>query len=76
MTYATQIMISFLYDAFTMIFVFVPRASASAADVNAVLGPTDQYSQCTGKDQEKISINQPASLEFKMLIFRFLGQKD
>lgn len=35
MTYATQIMISFMM--LSMVFVFVPRASASAARVNAVL---------------------------------------
>ena len=71
MTYATQIMISFMM--LSMIFVFVPRASASAARVNAVLDQPISIHNAPEKDQEKISINQPASLEFKNVNFRFLG---
>ena len=71
MTYATQIMISFMM--LSMIFVFVPRASASATRVNAVLDQPISIHNAPEKDQEKISINQPASLEFKNVNFRFLG---
>ncbi|AWD63260.1 ABC transporter-like protein [Limosilactobacillus reuteri] len=71
MTYATQIMISFMM--LSMIFVFVPRASASANRVNAVLDQPISIHDAPEKDQEKISINQPASLEFKNVDFRFHG---
>ena len=69
MTYATQIMISFMM--LSMIFVFVPRASASATRVNAVLDQPISIHNAPEKDQEKISINQAASLEFKNVDFRF-----
>lgn len=71
MTYATQIMISFMM--LSMVFVFVPRASASATRVNAVLDQPISIHDALEKDQEKISINQPASLEFKNVDFRFHG---
>ena len=71
MTYATQIMISFMM--LSMIFVFVPRASASATRVNAVLDQPISIHNAPEKDQAKISINQPASLEFKNVDFRFHG---
>lgn len=71
MTYATQIMISFMM--LSMIFVFVPRASASATRVNAVLDQPISIHNAPEKDQEKISINQLASLEFKNVDFRFHG---
>lgn len=71
MTYATQIMISFMM--LSMIFVFVPRASASAARVNAVLEQPISIHNAPEKDQEKVSVNQPASLEFKNVDFRFHG---
>lgn len=71
MTYATQIMISFMM--LSMIFVFVPRVSASATRVNAVLDQPISIHNAPEKDQEKISINQPASLEFKNVDFRFHG---
>lgn len=71
MTYATQIMISFMM--LSMIFVFVPRASASATRVNAVLDQPISIHNAPEKDQEKISINQPASLEFKNVDFCFHG---
>ena len=71
MTYATQIMISFMM--LSMIFVFVPRASASAARVNAVLEQPISIHNAPEKDQEKVSVNQSASLEFKNVDFRFHG---
>ncbi|MCD7112127.1 ABC transporter ATP-binding protein [Limosilactobacillus agrestis] len=71
MTYANQIMISFMM--LSMIFVFVPRASASAARVNAVLDQPISIHNAPEKDQAKISVDQPASLEFKDVDFRFNG---
>lgn len=71
MTYATQIMISFMM--LSMIFVFVPRASASAARVNAVLDRQVDIHDASAADQEKIDPAHPASLEFKDVDFRFNG---
>ncbi|MBB1098609.1 MAG: ABC transporter ATP-binding protein [Lactobacillus sp.] len=71
MTYANQIMISFMM--LSMIFVFVPRASASAARVNAVLDQPISIHNAPEKDQAKISVDHPASLEFKDVDFRFNG---
>lgn len=71
MTYATQIMISFMM--LSMIFVFVPRASASATRVNAVLDQPISIHNAPEKDQEMIAIDHPASLEFKNVDFRFHG---
>jgi ATP-binding cassette subfamily B multidrug efflux pump len=71
MTYATQIMISFMM--LSMIFVFVPRASASAARINAVLDQPISIHDAPVADQEKIAPNQPASLEFQDVDFRFNG---
>ncbi|MBB1079470.1 ABC transporter ATP-binding protein [Limosilactobacillus sp. STM2_1] len=71
MTYATQIMISFMM--LSMIFVFVPRASASAARVNAVLDQPISIRNAPENDQEKINVDEPASLEFKDVDFRFNG---
>lgn len=71
MTYATQIMISFMM--LSMIFVFVPRASASAARVNAVLDQQVSIHDAPQADQASISLHQPASLEFKDVDFRFDG---
>lgn len=71
MTYATQIMISFMM--LSMIFVFVPRASASAARINAVLDQPLSIHDAPVADQEKIAPAQPASLEFQDVDFRFNG---
>lgn len=71
MTYATQIMISFMM--LSMIFVFVPRASASAARVNAVLDQEISIHDAPSAEQAKIDSKHPASLEFKDVDFRFNG---
>lgn len=71
MTYATQIMISFMM--LSMIFVFVPRASASAARVNAVLDQPISIHNAPETDQKKINAGEPASLVFKDVDFRFNG---
>ena len=67
MTYSTQILMSFMM--LSMIFVFIPRAQASAKRVNAVLDHP-----LTIKDPEKavsIANNRPASLAFDHVAFRY-----
>lgn len=71
MTYATQIMISFMM--LSMIFVFVPRASASAARVNAVLEKTISVADVPQDDQVKVDPHAPASLDFNKVNFRYQG---
>lgn len=67
MTYSTQILISFMM--LSMIFVFIPRAQASAKRVNAVLDHP-----LTIKDPEnaeKVDPHKPASLTFEHVSFRY-----
>lgn len=67
MTYSTQILMSFMM--LSMIFVFIPRAQASAKRVNAVLDHP-----LTIKDPEKavsVANNRPASLAFDHVAFRY-----
>lgn len=67
MTYSTQILMSFMM--LSMIFVFIPRAQASAKRVNAVLDHP-----LTIKDPEKavsVANNRPASLAFEHVAFRY-----
>lgn len=67
MTYSTQILMSFMM--LSMIFVFIPRAQASAKRVNAVLDHP-----LTIKDPEKavsVGNNRPASLAFDHVAFRY-----
>lgn len=71
LTYATQIMISFMM--LSMIFVFVPRASASAARVNAVLEQPISVDDAPVDDQVKIDAGHPASLKFDHVDFRYQG---
>lgn len=71
MTYATQIMISFMM--LSMVFVFVPRASASAARVNAVLEKSISVADVSQDDQVKIDPYAPASLDFNKVNFRYQG---
>ena len=59
MTYATQIMISFMM--LSMVFVFVPRASASAARVNAVLEHQPSVEDLPVKDREHLAEDASAS---------------
>lgn len=69
MTYSTQILISFMM--LSMIFVFVPRASASAKRVNAVL---DQSYAIQDPDKpQTITADHPASLTFDHVNFRYSG---
>lgn len=71
LTYATQIMISFMM--LSMIFVFVPRASASAARVNAVLEEPISVDDVPADQQVQICAGQPASLSFDHVDFRYEG---
>ena len=71
MTYATQIMISFMM--LSMVFVFVPRASASAARVNAVLEHQPSVEDLPVKDREHLAEDASASLSFDHVNFRYTG---
>lgn len=66
MTYAMQILMSFMM--LSMIFVFIPRAQASAVRINEVL---DQQSALTPATQPKVVSDQMASLDFDHVVFRY-----
>lgn len=68
MTYATQILISFMMVS--MAFVFVPRAQASAARINEVM---DLKSKINDADQPMTFADQTASLTFDHVNFRYTG---
>lgn len=67
MTYSTQILMSFMM--LSMIFVFIPRAQASAKRVNAVL----DHPLSIKDPHEAVNIDphQPASLSFEHVAFRY-----
>ena len=69
MTYAMQILMSFVMLA--MIFVFIPRGQVSAARVNKVL-----ETQSKVKDPEKptkVNLSDKGTLEFDRVDFRYTG---
>lgn len=69
MTYAMQILMSFMM--LSMVFVFIPRASASAARINEVLDTKNSV-----VDQEQLTEvdgNKPVSLDFNNVNFRYPG---
>ncbi|MCW3777838.1 ABC transporter ATP-binding protein [Levilactobacillus namurensis] len=68
MTYAMQILISFMMVS--MVFVFVPRAQASAARINEVM---DLKSKINDADQPVDLPSQKASLAFDHVDFRYTG---
>ncbi|MBU7538843.1 ABC transporter ATP-binding protein/permease [Levilactobacillus brevis] len=68
MTYATQLLISFMMVS--MVFVFVPRAQASAARINEVM---DLTSKINDPDQPVTVKDQAASLVFDHVNFRYTG---
>jgi len=68
MTYATQLLISFMMVS--MVFVFVPRAQASAARINEVM---DLKSKINDADQPVDLPAGPASLAFDHVNFRYTG---
>lgn len=71
MTYATQILMSFMM--LSMVFVFVPRASASAARINEVLTRPSSVSDVPVEQQQQFDATQPASLTFKDVAFKYRG---
>lgn len=71
MTYANQILMSFMMLSF--IFFFIPRAQVSAKRVNAVLDQAISVSDLPADQLETLNNDQPASLEFKDVDFRYEG---
>ncbi|WP_137597467.1 ABC transporter ATP-binding protein [Paucilactobacillus kaifaensis] len=71
MTYATQILMSFMM--LSMVFVFVPRASASAARINEVIERDNSVADLPQDQIEEFDQNKPASLEFNNVQFEYRG---
>ncbi len=71
MTYSTQILISFMM--LSMIFVFVPRASASASRINEILATT---SSVTDPENPATFAPQAASLTFDNVNLRYDHAED
>ena len=71
MTYANQILMSFMMLSF--IFFFIPRAQVSAKRVNAVLDQPISVSDLPVDELEPLKKSQVASLEFKDVDFRYEG---
>lgn len=66
MTYAMQILMSFMM--LSMIFVFIPRAQASAVRINEVL---DQQTNLTPAEQPATITDRAPSLDFDDVVFRY-----
>ena len=71
MTYANQILMSFMMLSF--IFFCIPRAQVSAKRVNAVLDQPISVSDLPVDELEPLKKSQVASLEFKDVDFRYEG---
>lgn len=71
MTYANQILMSFMMLSF--IFFFIPRAQVSAKRVNAVLDQPISVSDLPVDELEPLKKSQVASLEFKDVDLRYEG---
>lgn len=71
LTYATQILMSFMM--LSMLFIMIPRASVSAKRINEVLDAENQL-----QDQVKpVSMPKgPAELEFDQVSFRYAGAEE
>ena len=74
MTYSTQILMSFMM--LSMLFVFIPRASASAARLNEVLDRRPSVSDPTPDEQLSVVKDAPASLTFDHVNFRYEGAEE
>ncbi len=74
MTYSTQILMSFMM--LSMLFVFIPRASASAARLNEVLDRRPSVSDPTSDEQLSVAKDAPASLTFDHVNFRYEGAEE
>ena len=70
MTYAMQILMSFMMMA--MIFIFVPRAQASAVRINEIL---DMPNTITDKETTQ-DVPEEASLTFDQVDFRYTGAEN
>lgn len=71
MTYATQILMSFMM--LSMVFVFVPRASASAARINEVIDRDNSVADLPQDQIKKFDQTKSASLEFNNVQFEYRG---
>lgn len=71
LSYAVMILISFMM--LSMIFVFVPRAQASAVRVNEVLEKPISIRDAPKDQQLKLDLSKPASLSFDHVDFRYHG---
>lgn len=71
MTYATQILMSFMM--LSMVFVFVPRASASAARINEVLQRDSSVQDADSTELRQFDPQTPASLAFDHVTFKYRG---
>ena len=71
LSYAVMILISFMM--LSMIFVFVPRAQASAVRVNEVLEKPISIHDVPKDQQLKLDLSKPASLSFDHVDFRYHG---
>ncbi|WP_201336155.1 ABC transporter ATP-binding protein, partial [Lactobacillus nasalidis] len=71
LTYATQILMSFMM--LSMLFIVIPRASVSARRINEVL---DAENQLRDPVQPVKAPQGPASLEFDQVSFRYAGAED
>lgn len=71
LSYAVMILISFMM--LSMIFVFVPRAQASAVRVNEVLEKPISIHDAPKDQQLKLDLSKPASLSFDHVDFRYHG---
>ncbi|WP_201346600.1 ABC transporter ATP-binding protein, partial [Lactobacillus nasalidis] len=71
LTYATQILMSFMM--LSMLFIVIPRASVSARRINEVL---DAENQLRDPVQPVKAPQGPANLEFDQVSFRYAGAED
>lgn len=71
MTYANQILFSFMMLA--MVFVFLPRASASATRINAVLDTKNRVADPEPADREQLDPHAPASMSFEHVNAKYEG---
>lgn len=71
MTYANQILMSFMMLSF--IYFFIPRAEVSARRINAVLEQPISVNDLPQDQLQPLKKDQPASLEFKNVDFQYDG---
>lgn len=74
MTYATQILMSFMM--LSMVFVMIPRAQASGQRINEVLDRESSVKDATGDDLKAFDQTKPASLEFNHVDFIYRGAEN